>query len=816
MANKYYTVKDTKTGKVIRKTKYGTKVRDVKLKSRAKNVKKHISSKRVSEREAREKAKQDLRLIAREEELKTIEKQKEVALSPGKTEALKKVGLGVVETLKKVGLGFVTKAYTPKRQAQIYKKLTGSDSSRYDYQLNKIDNRRDLNSLQKENLKRELLGIERGIKTEKKDFLKIISRPNAFQEKSQEKLSSDIKKNLSSPEYKLLTKQTLTPEETSLLFSMPKNKTFTQTLEGLGDKQRNILNSRLVRYSNKLLSEFDVVGKYTANLGLRIDKGEKNPFYNDVKTYATIKNLKKTGKFGAGVSVGIAKTVGDFVNFITGVKGITINSKGKTYDGLIALPARRIHDYTISLMRRVEKQKGGIKKLRVINNDFVKLVKGSIKIGKAGLDVTEFAFKNPELTSMIIGAAIFNGVISGKADFLKNPAENTGRAFVWLFPNTIIKGVTKSAQLAKKGFKKFDKTLFSVDETKQIINKIEVLEKLKTRTREQTQLLKLLREQVKINKEYKYLTSAKFELETGIVKSFDIKSPTLKQKKKIKVNTQKVENINKKIETKVKTSKKKTIRINDLQKAKLIKKLFEVKPPKELKKVSKLKGKALQEVKELERIKESQIKIQNRIKEIKKNIISPVIDEDVKARLIKESDLLTSNLNEIILNLKYSSGVKATSEELIILNQLSKLSEYIQKLNKKIIVAQKLGAKSKLIGKSILLLNKSGGFMLMTKAQKGQYLKSLDKMIKSGFKTKVQEMKPSTTIKKIIERNKFTKEEMKDLLKPTNSKRELTLKLKDLDKRINALKSQKWSATILKQYNINKRISKLEALKQKL
>ncbi len=150
------------------------------------------------------------------------------------------------------------------------------------------------------------------------------------------------------------------------------------------------------------------------------------------------------------IGVGALKEVGDFVNFITGVKGITVDSRGQSYDGLIAAPARKAITYGQKLAR--EAFKGNVPQ-NVIAKDLITLG-GNINKGiGTTVDVGNFVYKNPGLSLLIVGMAIEAGVIKSKQAFLKNPQENLGRALFWVFPGSIVKGGFKAIQLTTRAGK---------------------------------------------------------------------------------------------------------------------------------------------------------------------------------------------------------------------------------------------------------------------------------------------------------------------------------------------------------------------------
>lgn len=187
----------------------------------------------------------------------------------------------------------------------------------------------------------------------------------------------------------------------------------------------------------------------------RKEAGEKNPLLNDLKNVKTSTINAVKNRDLSKVGVGALKEIGDTLNFILGVKGITIDSKGNSYDGIIAAGGRKLIEYAKETTDAYYKGLNqGIKKQK---EDVSSLFTGAKSILKAGGNTVDIVRKYPVETAFLVSAAINAGVISSKQEFLKNPDENIGRALVWLFPGTVVKGIKTigkgSAILTKKGAK---------------------------------------------------------------------------------------------------------------------------------------------------------------------------------------------------------------------------------------------------------------------------------------------------------------------------------------------------------------------------
>jgi len=238
--------------------------------------------------------------------------------------------------------------------------------------------------------------------------------------------SLDLTKNdFQSLKNKALTGQSLTPNQLG-------------KLEALEIAQGKKLQKQQIKNFKKLGKGVLSPVIYGMNLRKRYEKGENNPLFND---------FSKVFNFTKGTGTGALKETGDIINSVFGVKGLTINSKGKSFDGIVAKGARSTLEYMQSLIRE---STGKDKKLKTaVKSDLKNLWKGTKEVSGKVVDAANVARKNPFLTMLTVAAAIEGGVIKSKQEFLKNPSENTGRALVWLFPGTIIKGAKKATKLDK-------------------------------------------------------------------------------------------------------------------------------------------------------------------------------------------------------------------------------------------------------------------------------------------------------------------------------------------------------------------------------
>lgn len=268
------------------------------------------------------------------------------------------------------------------------------------------------------------LDYKKDLNSFRKEYDKLLQKRKEIFDKIKD--TGEVRKdlNLNQNNYKSLRNKVLTGQSMS-----PKQMQQYRALQiAAGEK---LERDQLKNLKNGILSP--VV--YSLNLKKRFAAGEKNPLYND---------LTKVFRFTGGVGKGALKESGDILNSVFGVKGLTINSKGESFDGIVAKGARGGLEYFQKLIRETA---GTDRKTREIVKDDLTKVWQDSKVGAGNvIDATKAAASNPVLTLLTASAAINDGVISSRDQFLKNPDENLGRALVWLFPGTIIKGATKGVK----------------------------------------------------------------------------------------------------------------------------------------------------------------------------------------------------------------------------------------------------------------------------------------------------------------------------------------------------------------------------------
>lgn len=253
-------------------------------------------------------------------------------------------------------------------------------------------------------------------------------------------ISNNIKETLQIANNLNLNKDTTTGLVNNIVSNKPltesQQKEFWSKFALSGVKNiPKFVSSGLKLTTSPIVSAFD----YGKNLVVRAKKGE-NPLSNDLS------KLKKTPQFAKKVGIGAVKEVTDLVNFIYGIQGVTVDTKGKSYDGVVASGARPLFNYSFNVIKAY-KQGVGTQKLKSdlksATSKVINFPKNTFDFSKQGI---KFAKENPILLNMVVAGAISAGVISSKDAFLKNPEENTGRAIVWLFPGTIITTATKGTK----------------------------------------------------------------------------------------------------------------------------------------------------------------------------------------------------------------------------------------------------------------------------------------------------------------------------------------------------------------------------------
>jgi len=286
--------------------------------------------------------------------------------------------------------------------------------------LTKIEGRKDLTILEKNQAKRKVLGLVSGISETQ------IRKRQIFKLSKQAKkdLSKQLNVNINSIENKALTGQSLTPKE---------KREFVALKQAQGDK----LEGEQYEIAKTIISAPVNYGK---NLRIRFEAGENNPLFNDIK------------KFG----VGAFKEVKEYADF------------GKL---IVKIPVKAVsgsYNYGKSLGKNLVE--GDKKKLiRDIKNITKGTGKGIINTYNKGGDVLSYVAKNPVKTSMILTAAAEKGFKFVKNSIQKNPAEFLGRATVFVFGGAVVGKATKTISTAKylgkvqkvinKGIKTFNKGL---------------------------------------------------------------------------------------------------------------------------------------------------------------------------------------------------------------------------------------------------------------------------------------------------------------------------------------------------------------------
>lgn len=334
---------------------------------------------------------------------------------------LKKEGQQQRQQFEK-SLGGLTNVLTSKQKDILYKSQFVSTTPYLQLpqvvksQLKKIDARKDIDALEKEQLKRKVLGQSVTKLGEQLDLFGETVSQKKLKETIEKTFKQQIKRVTLSPAEKIRTGQTITPTEKALynLQQIEQGKKITQ----------------------EQINNFKRVGKitispviYGQNLALRYQKGE-NALYNDGTRFFT----------------GVRKGLQDLFVSVFGVKGLTINSKGKSFDGIVAAGVRPLMELEAKWYANAIKH--GTRNTRsLIKTDLQRIALKIQKGVKTSADVGSFVIKHPIMTTLIVTAAIDAGIVKSRAAFIKDPITNTGYAFAWLFPGTVIKGAINTVKV---------------------------------------------------------------------------------------------------------------------------------------------------------------------------------------------------------------------------------------------------------------------------------------------------------------------------------------------------------------------------------
>lgn len=138
-----------------------------------------------------------------------------------------------------------------------------------------------------------------------------------------------------------------------------------------------------------------------------------------------------------------------------------------------------------------------------------KLIKNNISdLARKTNNIASYVKSNPQEVALIGGALISGGVASLGRSFNKDPVRFGTRAILELFPGIAIKGVKGVAKISKVILKAADRAVFSPNKAVSISKKITELTDKKVKTRFDLIELKILKEQLRVDQELKFVTSA--------------------------------------------------------------------------------------------------------------------------------------------------------------------------------------------------------------------------------------------------------------------------------------------------------------------
>ncbi len=215
-----------------------------------------------------------------------------------------------------------------------------------------------------------------------------------FQTVARKAATSAISKQTQSIENKVLTGQTITPQE-RIIFLENVGKSNKALNKAQADLAKTILKSPVT---------------YVSSLIRRTKAGERAPL---------VKDLLNVGR---GIGKGLKEI---FVDPLTGS-----------------------FNYGRSLVLRAVSQ--GTTANKILVGDIKRLASG-VK------SVTTFVKNNPVASGIIVGAAVATGFKLTKTEFKNKPAESLGRAIAWFFPGRVLKVAGKSVAFTAKGVVKVTK-----------------------------------------------------------------------------------------------------------------------------------------------------------------------------------------------------------------------------------------------------------------------------------------------------------------------------------------------------------------------
>jgi hypothetical protein len=452
--------------------------------------------------------------------------------------------------LNKLGLGFISEVFDLDDKKTILKRINFKTQEA----LFNIDHNKKLIELQKEQKKRSLLGISTNMITKKTIEEKNIKTLKEFNERIRKDIGRQLKELRISSSVLKNQKISLTPKE-------------IKRIEKLDIEMAKRRDAQVLKELINIPKWFILEGAELIALGLtgvqKLTEGSINSIANGINYFY---------KRGNEV-ISVTRAGGNPINAIKSIRNSDLKYLyNKSVNKAKSVIKTGVKSSKIFIKKHPEIKKG------IFN--IIKRPEPNYWIGKG----IEFIVKHPKETMVLVGAVA--SATGGKylKDFKKSPGKEMGRL---LFNLVLLEsGFEEALAEASKVIKG---AIFSVDEakvTKNLIKKLETLnpkqrlELLKTRginiktAREANQYLKALQEQLKIQKDLRFVTSAKLHIDKNL--------------RKLKVTPREVEKFVEKaskVEKTIKTIEKTTPKIKKTIIEKklptvIIKKEIKVKPPK--------------------------------------------------------------------------------------------------------------------------------------------------------------------------------------------------------------------------------------------
>ena len=628
-------------------------------------------------------------------------------------------------------------------------------------------------------------------------------------------------------------KSKLKPKEKKLIIDLrnrqkqliKKEKTFQQKLEDLGIKLSKIDSKKILENIGKDISTFKLKKllekqgtnffKKFIDIGDYIRNNVKAGFYEGIEEFE--KNVKLLEPIGRKLNKKEAKEI--LSTFVNKLDKKSKNESKKFIDNIskevskvdikefLEKEGKRVLSIRSKLKLKKKAEKLG-KQFKNPKKTLTALTNKGIKVKKKTKDL--FTKSGAKIGSVTLSlASAYNSWF--QREVLANPIKFASKVILLEVIGELFAGpvriINKTDDVIKTSVGTFNK----------IDDAIDAYKKAGVNSRQRTKLGKELRDLIAMQKSAK---SSIDDLGKSVNKFNNIKDPVQDTKnivndvkKKIdivKAETKKADKLIKNTKKSLDDIKKKATKIK-LKDTTISKKLGDFFKDEsnilKSKNKNKLKEIPFNEIKEF---KKQINKLDQRIFDLNNKISKSMTTDKAKLRILKEVSTLKkkkkqlNNLLNFQLNaldkltlkkrkeffIKLRNVAKEITETSNFQEQLITLTKKLEKFDKDIfdlLFNNKNGLPLKL-KKALGIYEKALDLSNLSKAQRGSLLKKIKDINKESFiklKSELKKLKP----KAIVEKNKLSKKQIEDILKPTNSKEILNKRLKNIDKKINFFKS---------------------------